>query len=48
MKLSVSTVLFIIAGLQESWCSDPLTVLISGYNRKLNVFNITGQFRDQI
>ena len=44
MKLSVSTVVLIVAGLQGSWASDSLTVLISGYNRKLNVFNITGQF----
>ena len=44
MKLSVSTVVLILAGLQESWASDPLTVLISGYNRKLNIFNISGQY----
>ena len=41
MKLSL---LVTLAGLTGTWCSDPLTVLISGYNRKLNVFNITGQY----
>ena len=40
--MKLSAVVLMIAGLQGCRTSEPLTVLISGYNRKLNVFNVTG------